>query len=81
MSESRETRKLDEATDLVASMIPSLAAPLVLAAADDAILGKAETEFNSPKKAAYKRKLEFINQLEQLPPDLQATRFLGENPR
>ena len=52
MSESRETRKLDEATDLVATMIPSLAAPLVLAAADDAILGKAETEFNSPKKAA-----------------------------
>ena len=43
MSESRETRKLDEATDLVATMIPSLAAPLVLAAADDAILGKAKT--------------------------------------
>lgn len=69
MSESRKTRKLDEATDLVASMIPSLAAPLVLAAADDAILGKAEMEFNSPKKAAYKRKLEFINQLSQLPSD------------
>ena len=69
MSESRESRKLDEATDLVASMIPSLVAPLVLAAADDAILGKSETEFNTPKKVAYKRKLEFINQLEQLPSD------------